>query len=1187
MDPSVVNIKLMADIADLQSKMQQAKALMNETMKGVAEAVASVSRAANVAMGALGGLGAGLGVAAMVAHARATVDAADAMNDLSQRTGIAVRDLAKYQLATSQSGTTMEALAKGIKGVAGNLLEHGDALKKAGITATTADEAMKQFADVFAQMPDSMEKTNLAVKVFGKSGMDLIPMLNMGSKGLEDAAEKSARYAAQMAAMAPMADAFNDNLAELSMHSKVAGMNMVNSMLPALVSITAAMAEAAKHGGILSGIVAGIQTLFTGDDLHKANVATVKGLEQVMSAEKALESARAAGDTARVARLENVVKLRQAELDTHRNYRKMLEDEQAKNSPASQADTKTPSTDWMADYKKIMSAIGGDDSVRKAAADAARLREEQARLVSELGGLSGSFAKDWGNLTLLFKSGALSITDLEQAQAKLLAKQPAIKEAADAEIKARQEVENATQAATAAHWKYLETLSQGLDKAKADVVAMEEQTARIGLSKEAIAALDAAKLDLMATDLERQAIRAYDKNLDDAEYATLMKTAAAYRGLGKAKVVNAQTETAVSEFTRVWDSIDRTAHDTFVNIFQGGQDAFTKLRDTLKATLLDLLYQMTVKKWIISIAASVSGAGVANAAIPGEGAGGGILNTIMGGLGSFGTGASYGFQSLFANGFGTTMSAGGQMLGAGSTMAGLGTMAGAVLPWLAGASILSNLMDYKVTPTGNALVANVGSGGASAVASRSDFRQEGGLFGGGVTNNSSWASADTSTAGYIDSSIKNVTAANMAYASALGLNADALKGYTTQLEINVTGMDAAAAQAAIDASVAKFQSEQISSAYGDALKSVARDGETSAQTMQRLATDLTGANQVMTMLGGTLYEVSTAGAAAASGLVSAMGGMAQFQSQMTAYYQSYYTQAEQKANIVNSAQSDLAAAGITGFSNEQISNASREQIRAVVDSFEANKNTAEGAKQYAAVVKVANSLSAVTPALNTMAEVSVAQVSGGGGGGGGSTKAVADGASAIAKAMQEGANSIWDEVKRIRGLMDVSGGAQGLADLQAQYAIATASARSGSAEAAKALPGIVQALLPLLDSAAITRQDMQWQRGQIAASLADTGSILSSQFGLSIPQFAVGTNYVPRDMLAMVHEGESIIPKAYNPAAGGGQDYSDLLAEMQGMRTELADARRALGKIATSNEQISNLALKSDTIGPAPARAVA
>ena len=40
--------------------------------------------------------------------------------------------------------------------------------------------------------------------------------------------------------------------------------------------------------------------------------------------------------------------------------------------------------------------------------------------------------------------------------------------------------------------------------------------------------------------------------------------------------------------------------------------------------------------------------------------------------------------------------------------------------------------------------------------------------------------------------------------------------------------------------------------------------------------------------------------------------------------------------------------------------------------------------------------------------------------------------------------------------------------------------------------------------------------------------------GIGLPEFAVGTNRVPRDMIAMIHEGEAIVPKAYNPAASAG-----------------------------------------------------
>jgi len=231
--------------------------LVSQTIDGVTKKLEAMGGTAGIAKNMLAGMATGLSVAAFTAYTKAAIDAADAINDLSQRVGISVRELAKYELAAAQSGTTMEALAGGIKGIAGNLAEHGDALKKAGITATTADGAMQQLADVFAAMPDGMEKTTLAVKLFGKSGMDLIPMLNLGSAGLQDAAEKSAAYAEQMALLAPLADAFNDNLATLALASKTAAASIINSMMPAAVEVAGAMAVAAQQTGIMSAAWAG------------------------------------------------------------------------------------------------------------------------------------------------------------------------------------------------------------------------------------------------------------------------------------------------------------------------------------------------------------------------------------------------------------------------------------------------------------------------------------------------------------------------------------------------------------------------------------------------------------------------------------------------------------------------------------------------------------------------------------------------------------------------------------------------------------------------------------------------------------------------------------------------------------------------------------------------------------------
>ena len=38
---------------------------------------------------------------------------------------------------------------------------------------------------------------------------------------------------------------------------------------------------------------------------------------------------------------------------------------------------------------------------------------------------------------------------------------------------------------------------------------------------------------------------------------------------------------------------------------------------------------------------------------------------------------------------------------------------------------------------------------------------------------------------------------------------------------------------------------------------------------------------------------------------------------------------------------------------------------------------------------------------------------------------------------------------------------------------------------------------------------------------------------IDFPRLATGTNYVPEDMLAMIHKGEAVVPKKFNPYANG------------------------------------------------------
>lgn len=156
---------------------------------------------------------------------------------------------------------------------------------------------------------------------------------------------------------------------------------------------------------------------------------------------------------------------------------------------------------------------------------------------------------------------------------------------------------------------------------------------------------------------------------------------------------------------KMWESIDSTAHDTFVSIFDGGKSAFDRLRDTLKNGLLDLLYQMTIKKWILSIGASVSGAGVAGIAsaggLGGTGAAGGV-----GGVGGLVQSAKTAY-TIATQGFA------GLTAGLGTSVVSLGTLFGSTAIEAFGAGLGSTGLVGAADAAGlYAASGGVGSAGA-------------------------------------------------------------------------------------------------------------------------------------------------------------------------------------------------------------------------------------------------------------------------------------------------------------------------------------------------------------------------------------------------------------------------------------------------------------------------------------------
>ena len=173
--------------------------------------------------GVLGKLGIALGAVQVGAMFKQVVDQADALNDMSQKTGVAIETLSQFSTAAQKSGTSLEAVGKGIKNLSMQMVQASAGnkdstkiFKALDIEVTNIDgslrsasDIMMEVADVFGSLEDGATKSAIATKLFGKAGVEMIPMLNEGRQAISD------MQVVIDAQFAKAADKFNDKLVDM------------------------------------------------------------------------------------------------------------------------------------------------------------------------------------------------------------------------------------------------------------------------------------------------------------------------------------------------------------------------------------------------------------------------------------------------------------------------------------------------------------------------------------------------------------------------------------------------------------------------------------------------------------------------------------------------------------------------------------------------------------------------------------------------------------------------------------------------------------------------------------------------------------------------------------------------------------------------------------------------------------
>lgn len=161
---------------------------------------------ASVGKFALGvGAAAAAGGAALFGMANNAAGATDRIDKMSQKLGMSRQTFQEWDFIASQSGMSVEQLSAGMKGLANKMDDAANGGKKTsemfdrlGISIQDSDGKLRSQEEVFEEavmrlqeMEDGTEKAALANELFGKSGQELMPLLNGASGSVEEMKQKA------------------------------------------------------------------------------------------------------------------------------------------------------------------------------------------------------------------------------------------------------------------------------------------------------------------------------------------------------------------------------------------------------------------------------------------------------------------------------------------------------------------------------------------------------------------------------------------------------------------------------------------------------------------------------------------------------------------------------------------------------------------------------------------------------------------------------------------------------------------------------------------------------------------------------------------------------------------------------------------------------------------------------------
>lgn len=198
-------------------------------------------------------------VASLAMITRGFAERADEAGKSAQKIGLSVEAFTRLKYAAELADVPVEGLEKGLGQLAKNMQESlwtpssaaARTLDELGIKAADANgnlrplnDVLEEAADKFSKMPDGPEKTAAAMNLFGKSGKDLIPLLNQGKAGIAELEKEADKLGVTLTEQdAAAAEKFNDNLKRMNAGFEGVKNRIAREFLPAADDFSAWAAQ--------------------------------------------------------------------------------------------------------------------------------------------------------------------------------------------------------------------------------------------------------------------------------------------------------------------------------------------------------------------------------------------------------------------------------------------------------------------------------------------------------------------------------------------------------------------------------------------------------------------------------------------------------------------------------------------------------------------------------------------------------------------------------------------------------------------------------------------------------------------------------------------------------------------------------------------------------------------------------